>query len=81
MNSSSDLEGITSRTRIGKTGLPLLTARSTSRLTKIDSLAFSESTSTNTALDSIPSTISDEYSRPGVRSRGAIQHDTPLFSR
>jgi hypothetical protein len=33
MNSSSDFDGITSRTRIGKIGFPLLTARSTSRLT------------------------------------------------
>jgi hypothetical protein len=81
MNSSSDLDGSTSRTRIGKIGLPLLTARSTSRLTKLDSFAFSERTNTNTALDSIPSTISAEYSRPGVTSRGAIQHETPLLSR
>ena len=57
-NSSSERDGNTSRTRIGKIGLPLLTARSTSRFTKIDSLACSDSTSTNTALVSMPCTIS-----------------------
>ena len=59
MNSSSDFDGTTSRTRTGKIGLPLLTARSTSRFTNSDEFACSENTSTRTPLVSIASMISD----------------------
>jgi hypothetical protein len=58
-NNSSDFDGTTSRTRTGNTGFPLLTARSTSRLTNVDELACSDNTSTRTALVSIPSMISE----------------------
>ena len=42
MNSSSAREGVTSSSLTGSTGLPLLAARSTSRLTKAESLASRE---------------------------------------
>src|SRR6266700_2753837 len=67
-----DLVGSTSSIRTGTIGMPLLTARSTSRRIWPEWLALSEKISTSTRQRSIASTISAPYSTPGLTSRGAI---------
>src|SRR5580700_2940610 len=73
MKYSSDWVGVMFSIRSGTIGMPLLTARSTSRPTCGDWLAWDEKTRTMTRDWWMASTIEAPYSDPGMTSRGAIQ--------
>ena len=79
-NRSSPSLGSTFSTRIVRTCFPLLTARSTSRLTKVEAFAARDITRTMQREAAMPRIISSPYSCPGRTSRGAIQHFTPRRS-
>ncbi len=80
MKYSSDWVGVMFSIRSGTIGMPLLTARSTSRPTCGDWLAWDEKTRTMTRDWWIASTIEAPYSAPGMTSRGAIQQRIPSDS-
>ena len=78
---SSALLGSTSSIRSGMMGIPLLTARSTSRFICGDALECPEKTSTITFEPEIASMMHSLHSLPGGISRGAIQQRIPAASR
>ena len=82
MNSSSEGEGSHVATRTAKIGFFLLTARSTSRATKAESLEAFDSTrhEASRALDAPDDLVA--VRAPGLSRRaGAIQHFKPLWLR
>jgi hypothetical protein len=81
MKYSSARVGATSSMRKGTTGMPLFTARSTSRSICEEALALPEKTSTIKRALPIASMIDSAQPTPGRMSRGAIHTRTRALKR
>ncbi len=80
MKYSSERVGAMSSMRSGMTGMPLLTARSTSRRICGESLALAEKIRIIARQSAMAETMASPHSAPGTMSRGAIQQRMPAAS-